>query len=427
MGYMGHLCAMCGVICELSHCIPECGARLLSTNGWSEIVLPSVDAVLRVHKEPLGDGVSAQERGLASASDVQDEADSEFLNETVLLKDILSEDEARAMLGAAPLGEPFANDASHDSSGQNDICGDACGNDGSPGALSSIAECVNSPTTNGLLCEHCPQQADAVSFWDADFDSLLLNSAEVSGESHALLVGVDDVTEALESLTSPTNFRLQEETSDTTCVSREPMINNEDLLDIFGECHDAVGASGPAEVTEQNAIESPVVMSLKASADVFLGDFASQSNSSLTVLSDLISTNTSDVSGQQDNKSRLLPVDIAGEQLCVDGDAWASFQAYGVCDTDEGVSKTEISLQMTAANPEPLGLGVTACDLFHAFQPESPAKSATSGLEHSWFVDFDPLLQPVTAAESKTGQEAKSKSNGVADGLSDLIRLWPCE
>jgi len=126
----------------------------------------------------------------------------------------------------------------------------------------------------------------------------------------------------------------------------------------------------------------------------------------------------------------------------VEGDAWssaldessavnsASFQALGMDDTGESSSKNELSVQVASAIPDTSGasgLGVTASDLFHALQPELQAKSTTSGLEHSRFGDFDPLLEPVTTAQATAGHKDRLKTNRADDSLSNLMPLWPCE
>ncbi|CAJ1414123.1 unnamed protein product, partial [Effrenium voratum] len=67
VGYMGHLFLLS---CELqdygSRC-PEVGEILASTPGWPD-VLARIDATQKVHREQLGGGVPASDRGLASSN-----------------------------------------------------------------------------------------------------------------------------------------------------------------------------------------------------------------------------------------------------------------------------------------------------------------------------------------------------------------------
>jgi len=349
VGYMGHLHIMCSVICELGHRIPECGARLSSADGWSDIVFPSVEAVLHIHKGCLGGHVSDVGGHIAPVSDLMD-AGAPLNN----IQDI-SQDNARIVLGAASLSDSHASDAIHDSSSQNDIPGYDCGVahlfcidteieagagpldvepecfDDSPDAFSSLADfrhqldpqgvgpCLFDPVLSTLestiheaLSEQSHQDIDGGSFWNANLVTLPLNSAAVSDDRSPLFAGVDDtvvpspVPEAVESTSPSTNFGLQEPITETTCVPAEPASDNEDMLDIFEEGCDPVGAGGPAEVAQQNGTESPMLL-LKP-GDTFSDEVTSQSKSSSNILQALNSTNPADISGCLDNRSCRLSV-----------------------------------------------------------------------------------------------------------------------
>lgn len=65
VGYMGHLHSICCELQEYGSKVPECGAALQAISGWSDTVLPALEATHRVHEEKLGGGVQPADRGLA--------------------------------------------------------------------------------------------------------------------------------------------------------------------------------------------------------------------------------------------------------------------------------------------------------------------------------------------------------------------------
>mmetsp|Transcript_8420 Transcript_8420/g.15833 ORF Transcript_8420/g.15833 Transcript_8420/m.15833 type:complete len:886 (+) Transcript_8420:37-2694(+) len=67
VGYMGHLHSICCELEEYGLKVPECGAALQAISGWSDIVLPALEATHRVHEEKLGGGVQPADRGLAAS------------------------------------------------------------------------------------------------------------------------------------------------------------------------------------------------------------------------------------------------------------------------------------------------------------------------------------------------------------------------
>jgi len=67
VGYMGHLHSICCELQEYGAEVPECGAALQAISGWSDTVLPALEATHRVHEEKLGGGVQSGDRGLASS------------------------------------------------------------------------------------------------------------------------------------------------------------------------------------------------------------------------------------------------------------------------------------------------------------------------------------------------------------------------
>jgi len=68
VGYMGQVQAMCCELRDYGMRVPECGAALQAVSGWSDVILPAIDATQRVQAEKLGGGIRAGDRGLASSS-----------------------------------------------------------------------------------------------------------------------------------------------------------------------------------------------------------------------------------------------------------------------------------------------------------------------------------------------------------------------
>merc|ERR1712232_865671 len=54
VGYMGNLRRICADLCELGGCMPEVATALARVEGWSEVVLPEIEAAEKLQSESLG-------------------------------------------------------------------------------------------------------------------------------------------------------------------------------------------------------------------------------------------------------------------------------------------------------------------------------------------------------------------------------------
>merc|ERR1712232_619434 len=54
VGYMGNLRCICAELCELGGCMPEVATALARVEGWSEVVLPEIEAAEKLQSECLG-------------------------------------------------------------------------------------------------------------------------------------------------------------------------------------------------------------------------------------------------------------------------------------------------------------------------------------------------------------------------------------
>lgn len=78
VGYMGHLHAMCTELRSYGSQVPEVGAALTSTTGWTESVIPALSATDKIQSEALGGGIPDEDRGLASSNVPSSRATSGF-------------------------------------------------------------------------------------------------------------------------------------------------------------------------------------------------------------------------------------------------------------------------------------------------------------------------------------------------------------
>jgi len=78
VGFMGHLYLICGQLKDFAELAPQCKGVLLEIPGWEDVILPALDSVNATQAEPLGGGISAQERTLTTAGQAGSAASSEL-------------------------------------------------------------------------------------------------------------------------------------------------------------------------------------------------------------------------------------------------------------------------------------------------------------------------------------------------------------
>lgn len=67
VGYMGQLHEICCELRRYGARVPEANEALAAVPGWTDDVLPALDATTKVEADPLGGGVREEDRGLASS------------------------------------------------------------------------------------------------------------------------------------------------------------------------------------------------------------------------------------------------------------------------------------------------------------------------------------------------------------------------
>lgn len=498
VGYMGHLHGMCHDIQEFGLRIPECGVNLASAMGWSDIVMPTVDASLRIQNELLGGGVPAGDRGLASASGGQGSAEPEFMDEADLfkmdeteifkaIKDI-SEDEARQMLGAAPIAElnteaPFgsSNDPSFRDEklfdpGTGLMFGDTLSipaqHPESPSVLSGgfddsfeASWVADFDTDSQELATSAPpdrssaagnsgavnmkfmEPNNAGSFWDADFSSLLASSPTTLDPGPPAKDGVSDLSVGfagsgtLDLMDSA--FQAQISGPSLTSPPVETTTSYGDLLSIFG-----TASNTKAVETKLQPGTDPVPVPWPIDYNLWSHQPWPDNVSKV----EPPPADATQAAGSPSSEGHQMPMNAAvgssragmGDWLTVlDGPSHADLakvapsQTQSLIGGGEGSSATEVPAFKVSTNSSSpwCTTSKNTYDLFDPLQPLGPQTTpvtpqATSvattqpSSDLSWFADFDPLLQPNACDAPTTGPGKPEPSDGVNNRLSALAPFW---